>query len=57
LHNLLKGRGAGPKDTSGTQLPFALLPPPPSSTVGLLPIPNLRKKRKEKETTEEVELN
>lgn len=48
--------GAGPKDTSGSQLPLALPPPPPPPTVGLLPIPNLNKKRKEKEIVEKGDL-
>ena len=56
LHDLLKARGAGPKDASRSQLPPTLPLPPPLSTVGLLPNSNLKKKRKEKETIEEGEL-
>ena len=41
------------KDALKSQ-PLPTLPPhPPSSTVGLLPIPNLKNKRKEKEIANE----
>ena len=48
LKDLLAGRSE-PKDVPGTQ-PLPDLPLPP--TTGLLPIPNLKKKRKEKKTEE-----
>ena len=56
LSDLLKGRGASPKDASGSQLPPTLPPSPPPSLVNLLPIPGLKKKRKEKEIVEEGEV-
>ena len=56
LHDLLKARGLGPNDASGSQPPPTLPPPPPPLTVGLLSIPNLKKKRKEKEIVEEGEV-
>ena len=52
LKELLRGRNKG---ISGSQ-PLPTLPPPPSPTVGLLPIPNLKKKRKEEEIAEEGEV-
>ena len=54
LRDILKGKGAGPKDALGSQLPHALLPPPlsPTTRLGLLPIPNLKKKRKKQELEE-----
>ena len=54
LRDILKGKGAGPKDALGSQLPLALLPPPspPTTRLGLFPIPNLKKKRKKQELEE-----
>ena len=52
LKELLRGTNKG---ISGSQ-PLPTLPPPPSPTVELLPIPNLKKKRKEKEIAEEGEV-
>ena len=48
----------GNKGTSRSQPLHTLLPPPPPPTVDLLliPIPNLKKKRKEKEIAEEGEV-
>lgn len=50
LCDLLNARGLG------SQPPPTLPPPPPPLTVGLLSIPNLKKKRKEKEIVEEGEV-
>ena len=52
LKELLRGRNKG---ISGSQ-PLPTLPPPTSPTVGLLPIPNLKKKRKDEEIAEEGEV-
>ena len=56
LHELLANRAKGPasKDTSGSQPPLALPPPPP--TINPFVISNLKKKRNEKEVAEEGEL-
>ena len=57
LHDLLKARGLGPKNASGSR-PLLTFPPPPPPppTVGLLPMPNLKKKKKEKEIVKEGEV-
>ena len=55
LKDLLTGtnKGSSSKEASKTQLPFSLPPPPPlPPTIDLLPIPNLKKKRKEQEMEE-----
>ena len=54
LKDLLVGRKkeSASTDAPGSQ-PLPAFPPPPSPPIiGLLPIPNLKKKRKEKETEE-----
>lgn len=53
LKNLLAGRnkGSSSKEAPKSQTP-PILPLPPPSTTGLLPIPNLKKKRKEQEVNE-----
>ena len=54
LKDLLTRRkkGSKPKDVPGTQPLPNLPPPPPPPTINLLPIPNLKKKTKGKETEE-----
>jgi len=49
LCDLLKNRGAGLQGASGSKPPPVLPPPPlpPTTELSLLPIPNLKKKRKE----------
>ena len=58
LKELLTGRnkGSSSKDAPRSQPLLALPLPTPPPTVGLLPIPNLKKKRKEKEIAEEGEV-
>ena len=58
LKELLVGRnkGSSSKDAPRSHPLLALLPHLSPSTVGLLPIPNLKKKRKEKEIVEEGEV-
>ena len=56
LHDLLKARGLGPKDASGSRPLLTLPPPPPPPTVGLLPMPTMKKKKKEKEIVKEGEV-
>ena len=53
LKELLAERNKG---TSGLNLYLLSRPPSPLLTVSLLPIPNLKKKRKEKEIAEEGEV-
>ena len=56
LQDLMAGRNKGSlsKEALKSQLPFTLPPPPPlpTTTIGLLFIPNLKKKRKEQEVKE-----
>ena len=58
LRDLMAGRnkGSSSKEAPKSQLPPSLPLPPPLSTTtaGLLPIPNLKKKRKEQEVEEVV---
>ena len=62
LKKLLVDRAKGPvqKDTSRSQSLPTLLPPPPPPppppAINLLAMPNLKKKRKEKEVAEEGEV-
>ena len=53
LRDLMAGRNKGftSKDIPKSQIPLSL-PPPPTIDLGLLPIPNLKKKRKEQELEE-----
>ena len=57
LHKLLAGRAKGsvPKDTSRSQVP-PTLPPPPPPLVNVFVPANLRKRKKDKEVTEEWEV-
>ena len=54
LRDFLKNKRVGLQGTSGSKpLPTLPLPPPPPTTeLGLLPIPNLKKKRKDQELEE-----
>ena len=53
LKDFLWGRNKGSSSKKAlNSLSFPTLPPLPSPTVGLLPIPNLKKKRKEQEVEE-----
>ena len=51
-----RAKGSVQKDTSRSQPLPTLLPPPPPPAVNLLAMPNLKKKRKEKEVAEEGEV-
>ena len=57
LKELLVGKneGSSSKDAPRSQ-PFPALPFPPPPTLNLLPLPNLKKKRKEKKGAEEGEV-
>ena len=55
LRDLMAGRNKGlsSKEAPKSQVPLTLPPPPPfTTTVDLLPYPNLNKKRKEQEMEE-----
>ena len=56
MRDIIAGRnkGSSSKEASKSQLPLTLPTPPPPlvTTVGLLPIPNLKKKRKKQEVEE-----
>ena len=57
LKELLTGRNKGSSSIVAPKFqPFPALPPPSPSALNLLSMPNLKKKRKEKEGAEEGEL-
>ena len=50
-----RNKGSSSKDAPKSQ-PLPTLPPPPPPVLNLFPMSNLKKKKKEKEGTEEREL-